>query len=78
VLQIDADQLKSGRLSVVSDDNISNMAQIVSSGTVASDHHVVIVDIESGKQVRNGVVGEICVCGPSVTKGYVCAIFPIV
>jgi acyl-CoA synthetase (AMP-forming)/AMP-acid ligase II len=43
---------------------------IVSCGTAASGHEVIIVDTQSLRPTRAGTVGEIWVTGPSIAAGY--------
>ena len=43
---------------------------LVSSGTACRDHHIIIADPETCREVKSGRVGEIWVTGPSVAQGY--------
>ncbi len=45
-------------------------AEVVGCGRLSSTPHVAIVDPESGERFGENQVGEICVAGPSVAKGY--------
>lgn len=47
-----------------------NAREVVSSGQVAADHHVVIVDPESLRPAGRNRVGEIWASGPSIARGY--------
>jgi acyl carrier protein len=44
--------------------------RLVGCGTAVPDHHIVIIDPESGIERTQGEVGEILIQGPSVAQGY--------
>ncbi|XQU70461.1 Amino acid adenylation domain-containing protein [Cupriavidus sp. H18C1] len=44
--------------------------RLVACGDAAPDHRIDIRDVEHGRPVADGQIGEICIGGPSVTAGY--------
>ncbi|WP_250495344.1 non-ribosomal peptide synthetase, partial [Caballeronia sp. GAWG1-1] len=63
---LDANALEKGLTQATQDEGVT----LVSCGIVPAGHTIMIVDRASGARVTDGVVGEILVCGPSVTAGY--------
>ena len=51
-------------------DNVDGACHLVSSGRVAAGTTVLIVDADSAAQFPDGRVGEICIAGEGVTRGY--------
>ncbi|MET7394187.1 amino acid adenylation domain-containing protein [Dactylosporangium sp. NPDC005572] len=66
-LQLDRQALEKGRAELSPDGD-----HVVSSGRVAADHAVAVVDPETGEAVAPGTIGELWVSGPSVAAGYWC------
>ncbi|QMU70038.1 non-ribosomal peptide synthetase [Streptacidiphilus sp. P02-A3a] len=67
VLAVDGDELAVRRRAVPV---ARGGRRLVSCGTPATGHQVLIVDPEHGREVADGAVGEIWVSGPSVARGY--------
>jgi amino acid adenylation domain-containing protein len=66
VARLDPGALGSGRAVASADAG----QEVVSCGTVAADHDVVVVAPGSGLPVPDGSIGEVLVSGPSVARGY--------
>ncbi|CAG2153600.1 non-ribosomal peptide synthetase [Cupriavidus plantarum] len=65
IARFDAEALAQGR--AVPDDEGS---ALVAGGIVPSRHAVDIRDVRTGASLPDGAIGEICMTGPSVTRGY--------
>ncbi len=68
ILQLDSDSLTSGWARPVRHGAASTA--VISCGTVASDHTMLVVDPESRQIVPPGAIGEIWFKGASVAQGY--------
>jgi len=68
-LSIDAKKLEEGRVSLV-DEVSSNARVVVSSGKMLDQVEVLIAGPQNGTTLCDNMIGEICVAGPSVAKGY--------
>ncbi|MCK4440478.1 MAG: AMP-binding protein, partial [Sulfurovaceae bacterium] len=67
VLSVDSQALKNNK--VIFKKRDKDTQELVSCGVTRLDHEVVIID-DNGTLLDENVVGEICVKGSSVTKGY--------
>jgi acyl-CoA synthetase (AMP-forming)/AMP-acid ligase II len=67
-LMFDARAMEHGRAVATGDPSVGR--QIFSCGRPADDHHIAIRNVDSRARLPEGMIGEICVRGPSVAPGY--------
>lgn len=70
VLDADLDHLAKGKLKVAKPEDAADSAPLVSSGVLALETDVKIVDPKSERACADGEVGEIWISGPAVASGY--------
>ncbi len=61
--------IEDGLLQPTSDTDLSSV-MLVSNGSIIADHTLRIVDPKTGQEREAGMIGEIQIAGPSVSKGY--------
>ncbi|MCA1750364.1 MAG: AMP-binding protein [Flavobacteriales bacterium] len=69
-ISVDDKAMRNGKIEKVGEEPGGEVQELVSSGAVLKDMEVKIVNPDSNRECSSGMVGEICVKGPSVALGY--------
>jgi len=80
-LKLDRNELRKGKINILERGNLVDIQNfinendekevyILSNGMITDGHQLLIMDQANGVILNNLEIGEVCIIGPSVTKGY--------